>query len=71
MVILCTLTITVFETISRIANIAKAEVAPNGVVAVRIMVAHGKIELALIDVYIDNNIMYMSNNTWLYGYHHK
>ena len=62
MVILCRLTITVIETISRIANIAKAEVPPNGVVAVRIMVAHGKIELALIDVYTDNNIMHISNN---------
>ena len=62
MVTFCRLTITVIETISRIAHIAKAVVAPNGVVTVRIMVAHGKIEHALIDVYTDNNIMHISNN---------
>ena len=58
-VILCRLTIAVVEAIPRIANIAKAEVAPNGVVAIRIMVAHGRIELALINVYTDTNVWWI------------
>ena len=45
------LTSAVDETVPSVSNITDAEVAPNGVVTVRIRVTHGQVEVALINIY--------------------